>query len=96
MSGLSVSGIASGIDSDSIISQMVALETRSISNIQRRIALEEAERVLFQDLNTRLESLRGATNAFSARLVSPIFRVDVLHTGRKLSPCEEHGHTTRE
>ena len=29
MSGLSVAGIASGIDSDSIISQMVALETRS-------------------------------------------------------------------
>ena len=45
MSGLSVAGIASGIDSDSIISQMVALETRSIANLQRRIALEEAERV---------------------------------------------------
>ena len=66
MSGLSVSGIASGIDSDSIISQMVALETRSVSNIQRRIALEEAERVLFQDLSTRLEALRTSTNAFGA------------------------------
>jgi flagellar hook-associated protein 2 len=66
MSGLSVSGIASGIDSDSIISQMVALETRSISTIQRRIALEEAERVLFQDLSSRLESLRASTNAFGA------------------------------
>ena len=43
MSGLSVAGIASGIDSDSIISQMVALETRSIAKLQQRIALEEAE-----------------------------------------------------
>jgi len=45
MSGLSVAGIASGIDSDSIISQMVAFETRSISKLQTRIAFEESERL---------------------------------------------------
>jgi flagellar hook-associated protein 2 len=66
MSGLSVSGIASGIDSDSIISQMVALETRSIATLQRRIALEEAERVLFQDVSSRLQGLKSATEVFSA------------------------------
>lgn len=66
MSGLSVAGIASGIDSDSIISQMVALETRSIANLQRRIALEEAERVTFEDINGRLQSLQSATEVFSS------------------------------
>ena len=66
MSGLSVSGIASGIDSDSIISQMVAFETRSLTNLQRRIAIEEAERVTFQDLNGRLQELQSATNAFAS------------------------------
>lgn len=66
MSGLSVSGIASGIDSDSIISQMVALETRSLSNLQRRIAIEEAERVTFEDISGRLSALQGATKVFSS------------------------------
>ena len=66
MSGLSVAGIASGIDSDSIISQMVALETRSITQLQRRIALEEAERVTFEDISSRLQALRTSTEAFSA------------------------------
>jgi flagellar hook-associated protein 2 len=65
MSGLSVAGIASGIDSDSIISQMVAFETRSLNNLQRRIAIEEAERVTFQDLNGRLQDLQTSTNAFA-------------------------------
>ena len=66
MSGLSVAGIASGIDSDSIISQMVALETRSIGQLQRRIALEEAERVTFEDISGRLQSLKSATDVFSS------------------------------
>jgi flagellar hook-associated protein 2 len=66
MSGLSVAGIASGIDSDSIISQMVAFETRSLNNLQRRIAIEEAERVTFQDLSGRLQDLQSSTNAFAS------------------------------
>jgi len=66
MSGLSVSGIASGIDSDSIISQMVAFETRSISNLQTRIAFEESERLLFEDISSRLQDLKGATSVFSS------------------------------
>jgi flagellar capping protein FliD len=66
MSGLSVAGIASGIDSDSIISQMVAFETRSISNLQTRIAFEESERLLFEDISSRLQDLKGATSVFSS------------------------------
>ena len=66
MSGLSVSGIASGIDSQSIISQMVSLETKSIAKYQRRIALEEAERIAFEDLSGRLQSLKTAVSGFSS------------------------------
>lgn len=66
MSGLSVAGIASGIDSDSIISQMVAFETRSTATFQRRIAVEEAERTLFQDISSRMQDLKGATGAFAS------------------------------
>ena len=66
MSGLSVSGIASGIDSKSIISQMVSLETKSITKYQQRIALEEAERVAYQDLSSRLQSLKSAIGGFSS------------------------------
>jgi len=66
MSGLSVSGIASGIDSQSIISQMVSLETRSITKYQQRIALEEAERIAFEDLSGRLQSLKSAVSGFSS------------------------------
>ena len=66
MSGLSVSGIASGIDSKSIISQMVSLETRSITKYQQRIALEESERIAFQDLSSRMQSLKSAIGEFSS------------------------------
>ena len=73
MSGLSVSGIASGIDSQSIISQMVSLETRSITKYQQRIALEEAERIAFEDLSGRLQSLKTAVSGFSSsELFSPV------------------------
>jgi flagellar hook-associated protein 2 len=70
MSGLSVSGIASGIDSKSIISQMVSLETRSIAKYQQRIALEESERIAFEDLSSRLQSLKSSVGGFSSSLFS--------------------------
>ena len=66
MSGLSVAGIASGIDTTGIISKMVSLETRSITKYQRRIALEEAERLTYEDLSSRLQSLKSSTEAFSS------------------------------
>jgi flagellar hook-associated protein 2 len=65
MSGLSVAGIASGIDSNSIISKMVALETRSITKYQQRIALEEAERITYEDLSSCLQLFKSATESFS-------------------------------
>lgn len=58
--GIAISGIASGIDSDSIISQLLALETTRIVQIQRKIAAEEQRREAFGSLSGQLESLRSA------------------------------------
>jgi flagellar capping protein FliD len=45
---------------------MVALETRSLAKLQQRIAFEEAERLTFEDVSSRLQSLRSASSAFAA------------------------------
>ncbi|MCB9553985.1 MAG: flagellar filament capping protein FliD [Myxococcales bacterium] len=58
--GIAISGIASGIDSDSIISQLLALETTRIVQIQRKIAVEEQRREAFGSLTGQLEALRSA------------------------------------
>lgn len=63
--GVSVSGIASGIDSDSIIAQLLALEQQKIFNIQRKIAIEEMRRTALDDLSGRLDSLRKAASKFN-------------------------------
>ena len=63
--GVSVSGIASGIDSDSIISQLLALEQQKIFGIQRKIAIEEMRRTALDDLSGRLDSLRKAATKFN-------------------------------
>ena len=63
--GVSVSGIASGIDSDSIISQLLAIEQRKIFSIQRKIAMEELRRQSLDDLSGRLDSLRKSAQKFN-------------------------------
>ena len=63
--GVSVSGIASGIDSDSIIAQLLALEQQKIFSIQRKIAIEEMRRSSLEDLSGRLDSLRKAASKFN-------------------------------
>jgi flagellar hook-associated protein 2 len=63
--GVSVSGIASGIDSDSIIAQLLAIEQRKIFSIQRKIAVEEMRRTSLDDLAGRLDSLRKAAQKFN-------------------------------
>jgi flagellar hook-associated protein 2 len=58
--GISVSGIASGIDTDTIINQLLELERAPILNYQREIAIQEAKRAAYNDLNGRLEGVRSA------------------------------------
>ncbi len=73
---ISVGGIASGMDIDGIVSQLMAVEQRPILDMQRKIAQEEAKQAAYQDLNARLASLRTAVrkldseDLFAARDVS--------------------------
>ena len=63
--GIAVGGLASGIDSDSIIAQLMALEEQRIFQIQRRIALEEQKKAAYDDLTGRLDGLKRAASKFS-------------------------------
>lgn len=58
--GIAISGIASGIDSDAIINQLLALETQRIIGIQRKIAVQAQRKDAFNTLIGQLESLRNA------------------------------------
>lgn len=58
--GIAISGIASGIDSDAIINQLLAIETNRIIGIQRKIAVQQARKDAFNTLSGQLESLRNA------------------------------------
>ncbi len=64
--GIAIDGIASGIDTASIIDQLLSLENRSILVFQQKIAAEEQRRAAFSDLNGRLQSLRTAARGFNA------------------------------
>lgn len=60
---ISVGGLASGLDVDGIINQLLTLERRSIVGLQRKMAEAEARRAAYNDLDGRLASLRSATRA---------------------------------
>ena len=64
--GISVGGLASGLDVDGIIGQLLQIEQRPLLNLQRDIAFLEAKNAAYQDLDSRLSSLRNATQAFNS------------------------------
>ncbi len=62
---VSVPGIASGINTENIISQMVALENRSLAKLQNRVATQEAQKALVTSIKAQISDLRSSANAFS-------------------------------
>ena len=67
--GMSISGLASGIDSDSIIAQLLALEEQRIFMIQKRIAEEEVKKAAYSDLSGRVKALRSIGTSLSSPTV---------------------------
>jgi flagellar hook-associated protein 2 len=63
--GLSVGGLASGLDTEGIITQLLSLEQRSIQQIQRKIAVASYKQQGYNDLDNRLNSLRNAVKGFN-------------------------------
>ena len=58
--GISVSGLASGLDVDGIIGQLLAIESRQIIILNQKIGALEAKKSAYSDLDGRLSSLRNA------------------------------------
>ncbi|MHC4515687.1 MAG: flagellar filament capping protein FliD [Planctomycetota bacterium] len=61
--GINFTGLASGIDTDSIIKALLAVERRPITLLQQRKTSLQSQKSLFGDLNSRLEALQDAVKA---------------------------------
>lgn len=65
MTGISTSsGIFSGIDSGSLIQQLLAIEARPRTLVQQRIAGLQAQQAAYLDINSALLALNGAAKKF--------------------------------
>jgi flagellar hook-associated protein 2 len=65
MSGITTGvGIFSGIDTASLIEQLLAVEARPRALAQIRLSQLQAQQAAFLDINTRLGSLQSASSAF--------------------------------
>jgi flagellar hook-associated protein 2 len=65
MSGISSStGLYSGIDTQSLISQLLQIEARPKAAVQKRVAQLQSQQAAYLDLNSRLNTLKGAAQKF--------------------------------
>lgn len=65
MSGISSSmGLFSGIDTQSLISQLLQIEARPKTVIQKRVAQLQGQQAAYLDLNSRLAGLRSSAQKF--------------------------------
>jgi len=72
MSGISTGvGLISGIDSASLINQLIAIESRPKQFVQSRNAILTSQQVAFQEINAKLLSLKLSSSSF---LTSNIFK----------------------
>lgn len=62
--GFSVGGLISGLDSNSIISQLMQIERQPITRIQQRITALEQQRTAIRGLRTQLLTLRSRAQDF--------------------------------
>lgn len=58
-------GLISGINTEDIISQLIALEQRPIRSIERRNATLQSQQTAYQDLNAKLLGLRSSADSFA-------------------------------
>lgn len=68
MSTFSIGGLASGLDTKSIIDQMMQIDGRAKTQLEWKHQLWTARKSAWTDLNTRLQSLQTAANA----LINPL------------------------
>src|SRR5919106_2703386 len=66
MAGLSLSGLASGVDTASIVEQLMALERQSVTKIGYRKAAASGQQDALKEIASKLASLKDAALALSA------------------------------
>lgn len=70
MAGISFGGLASGLDTNGIVQQLIALESRPITLLSQQRSVLQGRVSAFKDLNTRLSALENA--AFDLTKISNI------------------------
>lgn len=65
MSGITFSGLSSGIDVESIISKLISIESFSITRIQAQQAQLQAKQTIYGQFKTQLLSLNSAASALN-------------------------------
>ena len=64
--GISFSGLGSGLDTDSIIEQLVAVERRPVQLIQSRQIRLEQQKGIIKEINSNLLSLKGTVDKLNS------------------------------
>src|SRR3954470_18654968 len=65
MAGISLTGMASGLDTDSIISQLMALEKNKVVAVQMRQVKVQAHKDDLSSIKTKLDAFKTAATALS-------------------------------
>src|SRR3954463_5135725 len=65
MAGISLTGMASGLDTDSIISQLMALEQNKVTAVQMRQVKVQAHKEELSSIKTKLDAFKSAAAALS-------------------------------
>lgn len=58
-------GLVSGLDINSIVEQLIAIEARPKDLVEQRNEVLRSQQVAFQDINARLLALKGSSDSFS-------------------------------
>jgi flagellar hook-associated protein 2 len=66
MAGLSLSGLASGVDTSAIVEQLMALERQKTTRLQNRQYAVTGQQTALKDIASKLATLKSTANALSA------------------------------
>ncbi len=66
MAGLQLSGLASGVDTSSIVEQLMALERQSITRLKYRQSAVTAQQTALKDIASKLSALKTSAETLSA------------------------------
>jgi flagellar hook-associated protein 2 len=76
MAGFSVGGLMTGLDSNTLIKQLMQLERQPIVRIQKRISTLQTQRDAIRELRTQLQTLRSRAQDFRLDMVFDQFKAN--------------------